>query len=102
MAKVSDQSKIAVWWVNQADCESINDEQVPSGYIRKEYESRLGRAGRGRLWVPNNISCQQVEVPSSVCSDGQDTHGGIVILKEDIEKVRPLGGILSDAQGNIL
>ena len=102
MPKVSDKTRIAVWWVNQADCEKIDSEQISEKYIRGEYDSRYGRAGRGRLWVPNTIECRQVEVPKEVCYDGPDTHGGIVILKEDIEKVRPLGGIFSDVDGNLL
>ena len=99
---MTEKSLLAVWWVNQADCEAINETDVPKGYIRSEFRSRLGRVGRGRLWVPNKIQCQQVEVPKTVVYEGQDTHGGIVIFKADIEKVRPLGGILSDTDGNLL
>lgn len=99
---MTDKSLLAVWWLNQADMESIDESKVPQGYIRKEYDSRYGRAGRGRLWTEKVTQVDCVEVPKEVCYDGQDTHGGLVILKEDIEKVRPLGGIISDAQGRIL
>jgi hypothetical protein len=83
---------LAVWWVNQADCEKIDEGLIPEPYIRTEYESRLGRAGRGRLWVPEEIECRQVEVPKTIVCEGNDTHGGIVIFKKDMEKVRSLGG----------
>lgn len=99
---MTEKSLIAVWWVNQADCEAIDEGRISEGYIREEYSSRLGRAGRGRLWVPDGIKVQKVEVPKTVVYEGQDTHGGIVIFKADVEKVRPLGGILSDADGNLL
>jgi hypothetical protein len=99
---MTEKSLIAVWWVNQADCEAIDETRITEEYIHEEYQSRLGRNGRGRLWVPKGIQVQQVEVPKTVVYEGQDTHGGIVIFKADVEKVRSLGGILSDADGNIL
>ena len=99
---MTDTNLLAVWWVNQSDCESINEENIKPSYIRKEYESRCGRAGRGRLWVPKEIKVKQVELPSTVAFEGSDSHGGIVIFKEDIESIRSFGGIISDTAGNLL
>lgn len=99
---MTEKSTLAVWWVNQADCEAIGDSPNLPDYLKPEYNSRLGRAGRGRLWVPEEIELKQVEVPKSVVCEGDDTHGGIVILREDLETIRPLGGILSDCDGNVL
>ena len=99
---MTDTNLLAVWWVNQSDCESINEDNINVSYIRKEYDSRNGRAGRGRLWVPKQIKLQQVELPSTVVFEGNDTHGGIVIFKEDVESIRNFGGIISDTAGNLL
>jgi hypothetical protein len=99
---MTEKALLAVWWVNQADCDKIDEGLIPEPYIRTEYESRLGRAGRGRLWVPEEIDLNKVEVPKTVVYENGDTHGGIVIFKADVEKVRGLGGILSDCDGNVL
>lgn len=104
---MTDTKKLAIWWVTQADCEAIGEAPVLPDYLKTEYASRLGRAGRGRLWVPDEIELQQVAVPKCVVYEGKsatgnDTHGGIVLWKEDVEKVRPFGGIISDTNGNVL
>ena len=52
--------------------------------------------------MPEEIELKHVKVPETVVVCGRDTHGGIAIFKKDIEKVRSLGGIFSDVDGNVL
>ncbi len=58
---------LLIWWTGQEECEAIyalheeDDENrvlpatVPE-YIRLEFRSRYGRAGRGRLWCDGQFS----------------------------------------------
>lgn len=41
-----------IWWLSQAECEAIGPDLGPAfpPPIQREYLSRYGRSGRGRLW----------------------------------------------------
>ena len=43
---------LAIWWLSQHDCEAIGDWPAVADlppYLVRQYESRRGRPGRGRL-----------------------------------------------------
>lgn len=44
--------KFLIWWTNQNDCERITPLDSWPTWLYDEFRSRCGRAGRGRLWVP--------------------------------------------------
>ena len=108
-----------IWWLCQADCESLEDSPLYvevvedgrvidhridglPGYLDTEFWSRQGRPARGRLWVssalplPNNFSIDY----DAACLGGQKLsfadYGGIVIRAEDKPAVIGLPGILTD------
>lgn len=95
-----------IWWLNQADCESIErmgPDALPEGYLRSEFRSRSGRSGRGRLWV-----CAKTfpYFPTFVRYGDEsrllefEEHGGIVIRPEEVEFCKTLPGVVTDAQIN--
>ena len=96
---------ILFWWTSQEECEAIGDdlpEFVPE-YLRSEYRSRLGRAGRGRLWSADQFGA--VGIPwntSKPAARLAGERGGIVIHKEDAPYVFELPGFLTDAKLNII
>lgn len=96
---------ILIWWTDQIACEVIGDrlsDTVPD-YIRREYRSRLGRAGRGRLWVDNRFG--DVGIPwdtSKPAARLSESRGGIVIARDDAPHVFGLPGYLTDCKLNIL
>jgi hypothetical protein len=93
--------ELLIWWTNQADAERITKEQIEAlpEYIQSEFDSRVGRAGRGRLWVHESIDLSGIEWNekspfSNYCLES----GGIVFRKEDLLKVRDLPGQCTDLQ----
>lgn len=108
-----------IWWLSQADCESLAesplyvevvedgrviDHRIDGlpGYLDTEFWSRVGRAGRGRLWVssalplPGNFAIDY----DATCIGGQKLsfadYGGIVFRAEDKSTVVALPGIITD------
>ena len=96
-----DKPKELIWWLTQADCEVLKAKgdltaSVPY-YIRVEFESRLGRAGRGRLWVNTQVNLKTTEISPHAVPD--NSAGGIVIHAHHAVFVGELPGILTDLQG---
>ncbi len=108
----------AIWWLSQDDCEILEsmidyETQYEVGsyypnvvislhiplYIAKEYRSRLGRAGRGRLWVPPEINITECVWSGelSVCQRAAEC-GGIVVHMRDWQKLRNLPGFITDIE----
>jgi hypothetical protein len=114
----------AIWWLSQEDCEALETMIdysrgfIPSdgggvysyepcvtrslripGYIAREYRSRLGRPGRGRLWIPPEIPVTECvwddELP--VCQRAISC-GGIVVHARDWHKLRDLPGFITDLE----
>lgn len=74
-------------------------------YIKNEYSSRYGRAGRGRLWVS-----QEFDNPEDIwvifhhdpgyegLINYVENAGGIVIKPEDADILRKLPGLITDLE----
>lgn len=91
-----------VWWVSQFDCLRIGaelDESIPF-YLRQQYESLVGRSGRGRLWCSLEVFGEDVSVGFPVdatpISRYAESSGGIVIKRDDIVHLRELPGVVTD------
>jgi hypothetical protein len=95
-----DKTPFVIWWLSQADCEAIGDnvdEMSWPDYIKKEYRSRLRRAGRGRLWVPTEIPIKEIEWDATKpLADRAAECGGIVIQAEDARTIATLPGFITD------
>jgi hypothetical protein len=93
-------NKYAIWWLSQAACEEIEpiiDEIGLPDYIRAEFQSRLGRAGRGRLWVADGIDLSEIEWQAEKpAAKLAGKCGGIVIRSEDVGRVLGLPGFVTD------
>ncbi len=92
-----------IWWLTQADYVKQKTNKRPSKIpknIWNEVESRSGRGGRFRLWVPKGIS--YVGMPSDIPNDHweefksrTDDAGGIVITEEHIDNCLNWGGMVT-------
>lgn len=78
--------------------ESYEEYSLP-GYFVSELRSRIGRNGRGRLWVPEvfdvdiSVDIDQAEpLLKAEITDG----AGIVFHKDDVDWVRKLPGVVTD------
>lgn len=101
----TDRTDLLIWWLSQDECEAIGDELADSvpDYIRKEYRSRLGRNGRGRLWSDEQFG--DVGIPwdtTKPVSRLADKRGGIVINLGDGPHVFGLPGFLTDLRLNFV
>jgi hypothetical protein len=90
-----------IWWLDQPSCElaiwlGAKHADWPT-YIKKEFDSRVGRAGRGRLWVPPDIqfSVQWKDGDPAFDAIGDDC-GGIVIRLDDAHRVLSWPGLVTD------
>lgn len=98
--------RFLLWWTTQAEAEVIGNEYgdgLVSGipeYIRREWASRRGRPGRGRLWVSPELK----DAPTELDVPGRTgitqfidagSAAGIVIRTEDAVHLRELPGLLT-------
>lgn len=91
-----------IWWLDQAQCESINKEEqsrLPP-HIADELQSRWGRAGRGRLW--SKVEGFEVNPwPDTAMARYLAEHsGGIVFPASDFDLLKDLPGIITDNKLN--
>ncbi len=95
-----------IWWTTQADCEAIGGAEalgktpaLPE-YLILELRSRIGRNGRGRLWVSgllNGAPAGTTTWPTTALAyvlEGQ--YGGIVIRAEDRFALADMPGVITD------
>lgn len=94
--------KYLIWWTSQHDCERIQPLAVgwPT-YLREEYASRVGRPGRGRLWVHESFEGEggppeqaKWDDDNWWCEVAADA-GGIVIRLTDLKCVQCLPGFVT-------
>lgn len=95
-----------IWWTNQEESETadhvLEKVEIPST-IKMALNSRLGRAGRGRLWTVSIY--EEVEVnpwPDTETGKECEMRGGIVFHAEDLPAIAWLPGIFTDMQLNPL
>jgi len=92
-----------IWWTEQEDCEAIGNhlpESFPN-YLQVEYRSRLGRAGRGRLWVASQFAGEPIAVdpwPNTPMGRRLATAAGIAICAEHAELLREMPGVITDLE----
>lgn len=91
-----------VWWVDQSACECIG-ERLPTSFdkwVRDQYQSRYGRAGRGRLWCDDEVMAVWQPKMKITIKPWPKTKlakwlggdfGGIVLTPDQAEKVIELG-----------
>lgn len=101
--------ELYIWWVSQRDCERIGDGVmlrvigVPD-YLYSEFRSRLGRAGRCRLWTAPQFDLDEIEWDEAKAAalNLTDSHGGIVIAASELEICRKMPGTVTDVKLNHL
>jgi hypothetical protein len=88
-------NKYLIWWT--ADWQAQEGLRLPGvpKYIRDEFHDRVGRAGRGRLWVPTGIPVEQMDNPSKA----PVACGGVVFLAVDLPHLKDLPGFVTDMSG---
>lgn len=92
-----------IWWTSQEDCERIAPLDTWPTWLYDEFNSRMGRPGRGRLWVPESID-RIGDVPQGVtvwddvnnwlCKAANNA-GGIVIPASEVHHVQFMPGFVS-------
>lgn len=100
-----------IWWTDQVESETIIGQpwykealdKAPD-YINKQFQSRLGRAGRGRLWVADDIGFPGDDRPwpEKPAANLAERRAGIVIKAEDKDHVFRMPGFLTDLELNFL
>lgn len=112
---------LLIWWLSQADCEALENsfylveligedgdveeyriDGLPP-YVNEQFFSRVGRAGRGRLWVadalglaPHFAIAWDDATTTGARKLGFDSYGGIVLRAEDKAAVIALPGFVTD------
>ncbi len=90
---------LLIWWTTQDDCEALIDSEpfkVPT-YISEQFQSRLGRSGRGRLWIHDTIKLKRIDWnEQSPVSELCERSAGIVFHAEDIDFLNGINGIITD------
>lgn len=90
-----------IWWLTQPDCEAIGD--LPDAFpedARDMYNSRLGRSGRGRLWLPPGVKIgvdPWPDTPLAKFLERQDA-GGLVLDRSILPLLAELPGLATDMQ----
>jgi hypothetical protein len=106
--KPTDVSELAIWWLTQEDCELIggNLPNVSPEYLKSQYRSRLGRPGRGRLWVDDDegFGITDIEWPEGdhPIAEHCSYCGGIVMWRKDLDALAILPGLVTDMHLNRL
>lgn len=94
-----------IWWLSAADIEAIGEprETWPS-WLREEFVSIRGRAGRRRLWVAREVFGQAAETGLGLDGDAWETPigkiaercGGIMVRADDLPLLADLPGLVTD------
>lgn len=90
---------LLIWWLSRADQEALGEPRDGwPDYLRREYISRYGRAGRGRLWAAPELGHVSVAFPlqDTPLSSALEKCGGIVIRASDAHHLEGMPGIITD------
>jgi hypothetical protein len=99
--------RLLVWWTSQNECDVFDEyafRQLPP-YIRREFASRDGRPGHGRLWVPAEV--EQLATGPIRITEGWHTAlgaylekhcAGIVFGSSDLGSLARLPGTVTDLE----
>ncbi len=92
---------ILIWWLDQEETKKVYKNKLLNlpTYIVEGIDSRFGRAGRGRLWVPKEIECETINWKDGtpICKlISLSSAGGIVFHSYDFDKVKHLPGFVTD------
>lgn len=94
-----------IWWTSQRDCELIGGglaTQSPGApkYLQHQYSDRLGRNGRGRLWVDHQFGKVAIDPWPETTGSAYlaEKCAGIVIHEADADFVHRLPGRVTDFQ----
>lgn len=98
--------EFVIWWTGDAECKAIG-ELLPSWcpeYMQQEWNSRLGRAGRCRLWVSRELNGAPTQAHFDVDRPAlplelrlvATSAAGIVIRARDVSKLVCIPGIVTD------
>jgi hypothetical protein len=100
--------EVAVWWLGQRELQQLVRDGdctaslwrrlgVPS-YIGEELRDAYGRAGRGRLWVPDGITLDGIDWSDSHPNAARAIEAaGIVFWRKDVATLKGRPGFLTDA-----
>jgi hypothetical protein len=96
--------KLLIWWLCENDYKAIKvkDLKILPGYMTEEYKSRLGRPGRGRLWVSEKMKKIQAVIEVNPWPDSAlgrlfgEGYGGIVFDGKSLPVLRRLPGIVTN------
>lgn len=95
----------AIWWTSEQDCRAIGelnslDNSPIADYIKRQFRSRYGRAGRGRLWVDSSIFDIEVDdlywPEDYAVARKAEYCAGIVIYMEDVLTMKQFPGFITD------
>ena len=105
-------TKFYVWWTDQEESTAVHQNEALINtfpeYLRTQLGSRVGRAGRGRLWadrevIPDGIGIDPWPEKSPVAKwINHACSGGIVIRLWDFGLVRHLPGFVTDLGLNLI
>jgi len=94
-----------IWWTSQTDYAVLGEValellEAPQ-YLQSEYRSRLGRAGRGRLWSAPQFDVKSIDWDEAkAMSLKLEDCGGIIIEDAELELCLKLPGLVTDMNMN--
>ena len=101
---------LLIWWTCHEDCRKIEQwkARFPGStphYIIEQFRSRVGRAGRGRLWADKRFGDVAVEPwPANETARKIEnvTYGGVVIRRDELRYIKGLPGFVTDMNLNVV
>ncbi|MNC35316.1 hypothetical protein D3C87_1111250 [compost metagenome] len=106
MNMVIPKQDLYIWWTNQRDTEraDASDRTNWPAELEDELRSRMGRNGRGSLWIPTQWDWADLGI------EWQESHpmfialgnhyGGIVFRREYLPLFKDLTGLITDFDMN--
>jgi hypothetical protein len=106
----------AIWWTNSEEGSALDNSpyvqedghefyEFARGwpeYLQDEIRSRIGRAGRGRLWVATEHMGLFPDLPKDLDYRRVSECGGVVFLKEHLHHLAGMPGLVTDRHLNAI